>query len=172
MPFLRREARTASPDSTKLLEHLFLSPSSRSYDTAEKKESRWGKKEKVETENVSISPSNATNATERTNRWGKKEKVVETETETKKSDWSPLRVDTREEEEAKASRGKEKGLRQQLAGPQAKVVFHHFSADSAEDVLKVEGESAAPSLNTEYDVMIIVEVRYDTVLLFQTKNNR
>jgi hypothetical protein len=38
--------------------------------------------------------------------------------------------------------------------------------------LKVEGESAAPSLNTEYDVMIKVEVRYDAVLLFQTKKNR
>jgi hypothetical protein len=176
MPFFKRETRTASPDPTTLCavlqEDLFMSTSS--YDTAEKKKSRWGgKKEKVEAENNSMSPSHDTNATEKKSnrKWGKKGKV-ETETENREGDWSPSRVDAREEEEAKTGRKKGKDLRQQLEGPQAKVVFHHFSADSAEDILKVEGESAAPSLNTEYDVMIKVEVRYDAVLLFKTNENR
>lgn len=109
-----------------------------SYDTEEKsKKSRWGKKVKVE-----------------------KERTLEIE------ERSSSLADKREEAEAESGRKKGKSPRQQFEGPQAKVVFHHFSADSAEDVLKIEGESGPPPLNSEEDVMIKVEVRC-TVLLFK-----
>jgi hypothetical protein len=140
-------------------EDLFMLRS-QSYDTNEdtKKKSRWGRKE---TENHSMAASSYDTPTEKTkSRWGKKESEI------RKSDGpSTLRVDNREEAETETGRKKGKSSRQQLEGPQAKVVFHHFSADSAEAVLKVEGESAAPSLNSEWDVMIKVEVGF-SVLLF------
>jgi hypothetical protein len=147
-----------------------MSPSS--YDTAEKKKtSRWGKNKKIETENHSMAASSYDTTTEKSKiRWGKKEKEIEIEIH-ESDDQSTVRVDNREEAETETGRKQGKSSRQQLEGPQAKVVFHHFSANSAEDVLKVEGESSAPSLNSEWDVMIKVEVRF-TVLLFQTKNVR
>jgi hypothetical protein len=91
-------------------------------------------------------------------RFSRKEKV-ETETEMReKCDQPAVRADEREEAEAETGRKKGNGPRQQFEGPQAKVVFHQFSAVSAEDVLKVEGGSTAPSLNSELDVLIKVEV--------------
>jgi hypothetical protein len=131
MPFKRRGARTPSPDPTTLWavlqEDLFMSESS---VKEERKKSRFGKKEKVETE-----------------------------TGTRESGNQPAApADEREEVEAERGRKKGKDRRQQFEGPQAKVVFHHFTADSAEDVLKVEGESTAPSLNSELDALIKVEV--------------
>lgn len=139
---------------------------SQSYEE-EKTKSRWGRKEKVETEDHSMAASSY-DTEKKKRRWGKKEK----ETEIRESDdQSTSRVDNREEAETETGRKKGKNSRQQLEGPQAKVVFHQFSAGSAEDVLKVEGESSAPSLNSEWDVMIKVEVRF-AMMLFQAKNVR
>jgi hypothetical protein len=113
-----------------------------------------------------MSPSSSDAEDKKKSRWGKKEKV-DKETETRSiGNQSVSRADEREE--ADTGRKREKGPRQQFEGPHAKVVFHQFSADSAEDVLKVEGESTAPSLNYEYDVLIKVEVRY-TVLFFKPR---
>jgi hypothetical protein len=107
-----------------------------------------------------MSPESYDTEEKKKSRWSKKEKVGREETETRESgNQSTLRADKREEAEAETGRKKGKSPRQQFEGPQAKVVFHQFSADSAEDVLKVEGESTAPSLNSEYDVIIKVEVR-------------
>jgi hypothetical protein len=143
-------------------EDLFMLRS-QSYDTNEdtKKKSRWGRKE---TESHSMAASSYDTPTEKTkSRWGKKESEIR-----ESEGPSTLRVDNREEAETETGRKKGKSSRQQLEGPQAKVVFHHFSADSAEAVLKVEGESAAPSLNSEWDVMIKVEVRFPCCVSFET----
>jgi hypothetical protein len=168
MPFKRRGAREPSPDPTTLWavfqEDLFMSESSVTEES--KKKSRFfGKKEKVETVTETRESGNqpALRADELTeekkkSRFGKKEKV-QTETEARESGNQPaVRADEREEVEAETGRKKGKDRRQQFEGPQAKVVFHHFTADFAEDVLKVEGENTVPSLNSELDVLIKIEV--------------
>jgi hypothetical protein len=131
MPFKRQETRTPSPDNTTLLAMF--------------------------TEDLCLSLGSSTDTDEKKKKskwsWTKR---IEPEVETRESgNQSTTRADSRDETEAEPDWGKAR----RSEGPQAKVVLHKFSANSPEDALKVEGQSTAPSLNSEYDVLVKVEVR-------------
>jgi hypothetical protein len=69
------------------------------------------------------------------------------------------RLDDSEREDAVRTRRKKKITGQLKAGKHAKVVYRQFSGESARGMLKVEGESSPPTVNSETEVLLRVEVR-------------